>query len=80
MHELGVLKHVIKTVSEIAKKNNIDSIKFITLEVGTQSSFVPMFFEKLFPVAIEGLTLFNDASLKIELVEGKNLIIKEIGY
>lgn len=80
MHELGVLKHAIKTVSEIAKKNNIDSIKFITLEVGTQSSFVPMFFEKLFPVAIEGLTLFNDASLKIELVEGKNLIIKEIGY
>lgn len=80
MHELGVLKHAIKTVSEIAKKNNIDSIKFITLEVGTQSSFVPMFFEKLFPVAIEGFTLFNDASLKIELVEGKNLIIKEIGY
>lgn len=80
MHELGVLKHALKTVSEIAKKNDIDIIKFITLEVGTQSSFVPIFFEKLFPVAIEGIALFNNTSLKIEMVEGKNLIIKEIGY
>lgn len=80
MHELGVLKHAIKTVDEVAKKNNIDSIKFITLEVGKDSSFVPIFFEKLFPVAIEGYPVFEKASLKIEMAEGRDLIIKEIGY
>ena len=80
MHELGILKHAIKTVSDIAIKNNIETIKFITLEVGKDSTFVPIFFEKLFPVAIEDNHLFSQAKLKIEISEGKGLVIKEIGY
>ena len=80
MHELGVLTHAIKTVDDIAKKNGIEKIKFITLEVGLQSSYVPLFFEKLFPVAIENYPLFQDAKLNIERVAGKGLVIKEIGY
>ena len=61
-------------------RNNIEKIKFITLEVGKDSTFVPIFFEKLFPVAIEGLLMFNESKLNIEVVDGKELIIKEIGY
>lgn len=80
MHELGVLKHALKSISDIALKNNIEKIKFITLEIGTESSFVPLFFEKLFPVAIEDYPLFKESKLKIELSSGKELIIKEIGY
>lgn len=80
MHELGVLKHAIKTVENVALRNNIEKIKFITLEVGKDSSFVPIFFEKLFPVAIEGLLMFDESKLNIEVVDGKELIIKEIGY
>lgn len=80
MHELGVLKHAIKTVDNVATKNNIKAIKFITLEVGTESTFVPRFFEKLFPIAIEGYPLFEHATLKIEMVEGSGLVIKDIGY
>ncbi len=80
MHELGILKHAIKTVSDIAIKNNIETIKFITLEVGKDSTFVPIFFEKLFPVVIEDNHLFSQAKLKIEIAEGKGLVIKEIGY
>ncbi len=80
MHELGILKHAIKKVNDISEKNEINEIKFITLEVGKDSSFVPIFFEKLFPVAIEGMKRFQNASLNIEVVDGKGLIIKEIGY
>ena len=80
MHELGILKHAIKTVNDISEKNDIDKIKFITLEVGKDSTFVPIFFEKLFPVAIEGMERFQNAILNIEVVDGKGLIIKEIGY
>ena len=80
MHELGILKHAIKTVNDISEKNDIETIKFITLEVGKDSSFVPIFFEKLFPVAIEGMERFQNAILNIEVVDGKGLIIKEIGY
>ncbi len=80
MHELGVLRNAVKTVADVAEKNNIKKIKFITLEMGEESSFVPVFFEKLFPVAIDGLPLFDGAQLKLETVPGKSLIIKEIGY
>lgn len=80
MHELGVLKNAISTVTGAAKKHGIKRIKFITLEVGENSTFVPVFFEKLFPVAIDGLELYKGAKLNLQIVPGKGLVIKEIGY
>ena len=80
MHELGVLKHALKQIENVANSNGIKTIKYITLEVGLDSSYLPLFFEKLFPVAIEGITLFENSKLNIETVPGRNLIIKEIGY
>ena len=80
MHELGVLIHAVKTVDQMAKKHNIARVKHITLEVGTESNFVPAFFEKLFPVAIDQLESMQGAKLNIEMVEGKGLFIKDFGY
>lgn len=80
MHELGVLCHAVKTVSDIAVKNGIKHIKHMTLEVGNESSFVPVFFEKLFPAAIENFPLLKGAKLKLVTAPGKGLVIKEIGY
>lgn len=80
MHELGVLTSAVKTVSDTAKKNRIKAIKFMTLQVGAESTFVPAFMEKLFPAAKENYPILKDAELKIEIIPGKGLIIKEIGY
>lgn len=80
MHELGVLRQVMKTVCGIAEKNRIDCIKFITLEVGTESTYVPRFFEMLFPVAADSFPLLRQAQLRMDMVPGKALTIKEIGY
>lgn len=80
MHELGVLNQVVKTVGRIAIENKIERIKFITLEVGKTSSFVPMFLEKLYPVAIDQIKVLKDSELKILMVPGSGLQIKEIGY
>lgn len=80
MHELGVLCQMVKKVSAIAENSRISAIKHITLEVGTESTFVPVFLEKLFPVATDGLSLFKNSELRLSMVPGKNLVIKEIGY
>lgn len=80
MHELGVLCQIVKKVSDIATKNGIKSVKYITLEVGEASSFVPAFLERLFPIAIEKFSVLQKAELKILRVPGKNLVIKDIGY
>ena len=79
MHELGVLSYAVKTVDGIAEKNGVKRIKFITLEIGTESGFVPEYLEKLYPVATDGKERFKDSELKIEMVSGKGLVIKEIG-
>ena len=80
MHELGVLRHVLKTVGGIAEKNRIASVKFITLEVGIQSTYVPTYLTKLYPVAADPYPPLRNAELKINMVSGKGLTIKEIGY
>ena len=80
MHELGVLCQVVKKVTDIAESNKISAIKHITLEVGTESTFVPVFLEKLFPVATDGISLFKNSELRLVSVSGRNLVIKEIGY
>ena len=80
MHELGVLLQAVKTASSAAQKNNIPRVKHMTLEVGEDSTFVPAFFEKLWPVAVEKFPVMADARLRIVMAPGSGLIIKEIGY
>jgi len=80
MHELGVLLQAVKTASSAAQKNNITQVKHMTLEVGEDSTFVPVFFEKLWPVAIENFPVMHGAKLKIETAPGEKLLIKDIGY
>lgn len=80
MHELGVLLQAVKTVNRIAEENRIEKIKQMTLEVGDESGFLPVFFDKLFPVAIENFPRMADAELHIEVIAGNRLQIKEIGY
>ena len=80
MHELGVLMQAVKTVNCIAEENRIEKIQQMTLEIGDASGFLPVFFEKLFPVAIENYPKLAEAELRMEKVEGKGLRIKEIGY
>ena len=80
MHELGVLFQTVKTVERIAAEHKIKRIKHITLEVGTESTFVPAYLEKLFPLAVDRSPVNRIAQLRIRMVPGKNLVIGEIGY
>ena len=80
MHELGVLNQAVKTVSRIAAQNQIQRIKHITLEVGAESTFVPAYLEKLFPLAADQTPLLQGAELRIRTVPGERLVIGEIGY
>jgi len=80
MHELGVLLQVVKSVDHIAAKNRIQNIKHITLEIGELSGYLPVFFEKLFPVAADAFPAIKGAQLRMQMVSGNRLFIKEIGY
>lgn len=80
MHELGVLRHIVKTVDKVAEENKIKCVKHITLEVGEESGYLPYFLEKLFPVAVEYYPRMGKAELKLLSVPGRGLQIKDFGY
>lgn len=80
MHELGVLRQIVKTVERIAGENRIRQVRHIALEVGKVSGFVPVYLTKLFPVAADACPLLRHTQLRIFTVPGAGLVIKEIGY
>ena len=80
MHELGVLYQAVKSVDRIAASHRISRVKHITLEVGEDSGYVPLFFQKLFPVAVDQFPAIKGAQLRIRMAPGKGLLVKDIGY
>jgi len=80
MHELGVLYQALKVVDRVAAHNRIAHVRHITLEVGEESGYLPLCFEKLFPAATDGFPAIRGAQLHICMTPGKSLQIKDIGY
>ncbi len=80
MHELGVLMQAVKTVVRVAEQNHIRKVKHITLEVGRQSTYVPAYFEKLYPAVSAEFSVTAGSHLRMEMAPGRGLLIKDIGY
>jgi hydrogenase nickel incorporation protein HypA/HybF len=72
VHELGVVIEVVKTVGDFAKKNNVQQIQTVVLQIGELSSMVPKYIEDCFPMAIEG-TILQNSKLEIEVLPGNAL-------
>ena len=72
MHELGAVISVINSVEAFARRNNIDVIDTLVLEIGELSTFIPHYIEAVYPAAVEG-TLLENTKLKIEILPGNAL-------
>ncbi|MCM1988910.1 hydrogenase maturation nickel metallochaperone HypA [Oceanirhabdus seepicola] len=75
MHELGVLIEVVKTVENIAVKNDLTKIDTLVLQIGELSSMIPRYIESCYPAAVDG-TILEETKLEIEILPG-NGICKE---
>ena len=73
MHEIGVLTKAVDLVESVAKDNGLDHIGYITLEIGELTGYVPLFFEKYFPVVTEDRPIFQGTELRIQTVRGQAL-------
>lgn len=80
MHELGVLTRALARVQRVAAEKGIERVKYITLEVGESSGYVPAYFAKLHPAAREMYPALGLAELRMEMVPGGGLRIKDIAY
>ena len=88
MHEIGVVRQVLRTVEAFAKENELDMIDTIVLEIGDLSLVIPKYVEDIYNVIIKD-TPFENTKLKIEVVEAQGIcreckrafpIVKNEGY
>lgn len=73
MHEIAVLDQAVKVVEGIAAEKSISNIRYMTLSVGELTGYLPVFFQKYYPVVTEGKPVFSGSELRIETVKGEAL-------
>ena len=69
MHELGLTDALLRLVRDIAKKEELEHVESITLEIGELSGVVPRYMEDCWQAVIDG-TEFAETKLVIETVPG----------
>ena len=47
MHELGIVFHIIRTVEDVAKQNDVTCIRRVTLQLGEVSGVVESYLQDL---------------------------------
>ena len=70
MHELGLCNEMVHTLEDLMKKENLKSIKEITVEIGEITGVLPRYMKECWGPASEG-TLLEGAALKIDFIPAK---------
>ena len=69
MHELGLTDALLRMVRDIAKKEELEHVESITLEIGELSGVVPHYMADCWQAVIDG-TPYAETELVIETVNG----------
>lgn len=69
MHEIGIVRQLVRTVSDFAAENRISEIHEVVLDCGELSLVIPEYVEELYPAVTRGSILEN-ARLTIHMVPG----------
>ena len=57
MHEIGVVRAMVQTVTDYAAANHIDEISEIVADCGELSLVIPEYVEELYPPVVKGTPL-----------------------
>ena len=69
MHEIGIVRQMLRTVPDFAAENDIDDIREIIVDCGELSLVVPEYLYEVYPVVVPGSILSN-AKLTVNMVPG----------
>ena len=88
MHEIGVVRSMLRTVEDFARENGIDKVVTIVVEIGDLSMIVPKYVEEIYSAVVRD-TPFEGTELVVEVEEGQGVcrdcrrafpIVKYEGY
>lgn len=74
MHELSILKEMIRIVEDTISDQNVSAVMRIVLQVGELSSIYPDYLRELYPMAAYK-TALEGSALEIEVIEGTALCL-----
>ena len=69
MHEIGVVRSMVKTVTDFARQNGIREIAEIVLDIGELSLVIPKYVEDIYPAVVKD-TWLQDTRLVIHSIPG----------
>lgn len=69
MHEIGVVRQVLRTVEEFAKENDLKRIDELVLDIGELSLIIPQYVEDIYPAVVKG-TILDGAKLIMNVIPG----------
>lgn len=69
MHELGIVFHIIDTLEDVAKENDVKEIKAVTLEIGEVSTVIPSYLEDCWNWAVKRTSFMPNAALKVDTIK-----------
>ena len=69
MHEIGLLRQLVRTVTDFAGENDVGEILEVVVDCGELSLVIPEYLEELYPVAAKNSILQN-AKLTINEIPG----------
>ena len=68
MHELGIVFHIIRTVEDVAKQNDVTRIRRVTLQLGEVSGVVESYLQDCWKWAAAKTDLLPGAVLTVETI------------
>ena len=69
MHEIGIVRQLVRTVTEFAEENAVTDIREVVTDCGELSLVIPEYLEQLYPVIAKDSILKN-AKLTVHTVPG----------
>ena len=69
MHEIGIVRQMLRTVTAFAEENGIEEIREVVVDCGELSLVIPEYLEEVYPAVVKG-SLLQDAALAIRVIPG----------
>lgn len=66
MHELGVVFHIIDSLEEVAKENDVTQIQSVTIEIGEVSTVIPHYLTDCWEWAIKKKPMLTGCAMKVK--------------
>ena len=67
MHEIGIVRQIVRTVTDFAQANGIGEIAEVVVDCGELSLVIPKYLQDIYPVVTEGTILENTKLLVNEI-------------